>query len=406
MRTSPTSRRLSPPPEATTPSVRAWLSVVSLSLGAFVIVTTEFIPVGFLPRIAGSLDVSLGTAGLMVLVPGLSAAVSAPLIFVAAWRVNRRHMIALLGALVMLSNAVASIAPDFGVVLAARVLLGLAIGGFWTVVPPVGPKLVGHRASTRATSIIIAGVSAGTVVGLPAGQFLGDVLGWRLTFAAAAAAALLILLAQLVLLPGIPPAGRLGFGHLGGVLRVRVVRAAVAATTVVFVGQFAASTFVTPFLLTHAHLRPATVTALFLAYGVAGIAGTLVGGPLVARSRVGAFTGAAAGVGLVLAVLPAFGSASWAVGALVVAWGLIWGVIPLAVQVWLLLAVPDAQEAASAVGVSTMQISIAAGSAVGGLLVDSAGLTTVFTAGGLIALAGALVALTIGRPSPAPPTKE
>ena len=95
-----------------------------------IIVTTEFIPVGFLPRIAGSLHVSLGLAGLMVVVPGLSAAVSAPLIFTGARQVNRRTMILTLGSLVALSNAVASVAPDFGVVLVGRVLLGVAIAGF------------------------------------------------------------------------------------------------------------------------------------------------------------------------------------------------------------------------------------------------------------------------------------
>lgn len=161
----------------TLPARRAWLAVTSVALGAFVIVTTEFIPVGFLPRIAASLDVSLGAAGLMILVPGLSAAIAAPLMFVRAGKVDRRKVIAGLGGLVALSNATAAIAPDFAVVLFGRILLGVAIAGFWTVATPVGPKLVGRRAGTKATSIILAGVSAGTVVGLPAGEVLGNLLG-------------------------------------------------------------------------------------------------------------------------------------------------------------------------------------------------------------------------------------
>jgi predicted MFS family arabinose efflux permease len=371
---------------------RAWLAVTSVALGAFVIVTTEFIPVGFLPRIAASLDVSLGAAGLMVLVPGLSAAIAAPLIFVRAGQLDRRKLIAGLGGLVVLANAIAAIAPDFAVVLIGRMLLGVAIAGFWTVVTPVGPKLVGPRAGTRATSIIVAGVSAGTVVGLPAGEALGNLLGWRLTFAAAAAVAALIVIAQLILLPSIESDAHTRLADLAQVFRTPFALAGIVATALAFIGQFAASTFITPLLTDRVHLGDGAVTGLFFAYGAGGIAGTLIGGPLVARRRVTTFALAAAGVGVVLLALPALGTAKVAVGVAVVAWGLIWGLIPLAAQVWMLHAMPDAQEAASAVNVSNMQISIAIGSAVGGLLVDHAGLAPVYVVGGTIVLAAALFA--------------
>jgi predicted MFS family arabinose efflux permease len=371
---------------------RAWLAVTSVALGAFVIVTTEFIPVGFLPRIATSLDVSLGAAGLMVLVPGLSAAIAAPLIFVRAGQIDRRKLIAGLGGLVVLSNAIAAIAPDFAVVLVGRMLLGVAIAGFWTVVTPVGPKLVGPRAGTRATSIIVAGVSAGTVVGLPAGEALGNLLGWRLTFAAAAAVAALIVVAQLILLPGITSDAHTRPRDLVQVVKTPFALAGIVATAVAFIGQFAASTFITPLLTDRVHMSDGAVTGLFFAYGAGGIAGTLIGGPLVARSRVGTFALAAAGVGVALLALPALGTTKVAVGVAVVAWGLIWGLIPLAAQVWMLRAMPDAQEAASAVNVSNMQISIAIGSAVGGLLVDHAGLAPVYVVGGAIVLTSAVFA--------------
>jgi predicted MFS family arabinose efflux permease len=379
---------------------RAWLAVASVALGAFVIVTSEFIPVGFLPRIAGSLHVSLGLAGLMVLVPGLSAAVSAPFMFVGARQVNRRTLIVTLGGLVVLSNAIASIAPNFAVVLIGRVLLGVAIAGFWTVVTPVGPKLVGTRRGTRATSVIVAGVSAGTVVGLPAGQALGDLLGWRLTFAAAAGVGALIVATQLLLLPGIASDVNTRLRDLVGVLRLPFARVGLIATSIVFIGQFAASTYVTPLLAGHAHMGSGAVTALFFAYGTAGILGTLIGGPLVARSRVTTFTLAALGVGIALITIPMLGTTQIAVSIVVTAWGLIWGLIPLAAQVWMLRAVPDAQEAASAMNVSNMQISIAIGSAVGGLLVDNAGIAAVYLAGGSVALASALFAFAAGRRPP------
>jgi predicted MFS family arabinose efflux permease len=374
------------------PSLRTWLAVFSLALGAAMIVTTEFLPVGFLPNVAAGLHVSLGAAGLMVLVPGLSAAIAAPLVIVGAGRLDRRRMIVVLGLLVALSNLLASVAPTFPVVLLARVFLGVAIGGFWAVVPPLGFRLAGPLAGTRATSVILAGLSAGTVVGLPAGQLLGNLIGWRATFAGAAGAAIVIVAAQRALLPRIPSGGGMRFAHLASVFRVPIARTGLIVGAVVTVGQFSASTFVTPFLLQKAGLASGLATVVFLGYGFAGIAGTLLGSALVARSRIWTFVGAAGAFGVVLAFLPALSGAPIIVSVLFVAWGLIWGLVPLALQTLMLSATPDAPEASAAVLMSVLQLAIAVGSALGGLLVDSAGLNTLFIVSGIIAMVAGLFA--------------
>ncbi len=386
-------------PGATEPGTTrdGWLAVAAVALGAFVIVTTEFLPVGFLPRIAGSLHVSLGLAGLMVLVPGLSAAAAAPLLFAGAGQANRRTVILALDLLVLVSNGIASIAPDFAVVVAARVLLGIAIAGFWTVVTPVGPKLVGPARGTRAISIIVAGVSAGTVVGLPAGLFLGNLLGWRGTFAATAGAALVVVAAQAAVLPSIAPDGHTTIRDLTGVLSLPFARLGLIASAVVFIGQFSASTYITPFLLDHARLHSGLVSGLLAGYGCGGILGTLTGGRLVARSLVGSFAGSAIAVAVLLLGLSFAGNTAWLVSILVAAWGLAWGIMPLAAQVWMLQAAPRAQEAASAVNVTNLQISIALGSALGGILVDSASLQTVYITAASITLAAGLLATTSGQ---------
>jgi predicted MFS family arabinose efflux permease len=372
--------------------MRTWLGVFTLALGAAMIVTTEFLPVGFLPDVATDFDVSLGAAGLMVLVPGLSAAFAAPLVIVGAGRLDRRRLIVVLGVLVTVSNAIASVAPSLAAILLARVLLGIAIGGFWAVVPPLGFRLVGAELGTRATSIILAGLSAGTVVGLPAGQLFGHLVGWRATFAGAAGAGVLIVAAQLVLLPRIPAVGSMRFADLRAVFRVPIARTTIIAGAVATVGQFAASTFVTPFLLDEVHMRSESATVLFLGYGTAGILGTLLGSALVARSRIWTLVGAAAGFGLVLAVAPIVVGLPGIVAILFIAWGLIWGLVPLALQTLMLTATPDAPEASAAVLMSVLQLAIAVGSALGGVLVDSAGLKAVFAVAGITAIASALIA--------------
>lgn len=372
------------------PTFRTWLGVLSLSLGAAVIVTSEFVPVGFLPAVAGELSVSLGQAGMMVLIPGLAAAIAAPLVIVGAANLDRRLLVITLTTLVLTSNVVAAVAPNFVVVLAARAFLGIAIGGFWAVVPSLGVRLAGPEAAARAMAIIVAGLSAGTVIGLPAGQFLGSLIGWRWTFAAAAGAALLIAVVQVAVLPKAPAAGRITFGNLAQVFRVPLGRAVLAAGGLVTVGQFAASTFVTPLMLQKAHFGSGAASVLFLGYGLAGVAGTLLGGALIARSTIWTFVGAAASFGVVLVLLPIVSGLPPAVSVLVPLWGLIWGLVPLALQTLMLTATPKTPEASSAMFIALSQLAIAVGAALGGVLVDSAGLTTVFVVSGVIAVGSAV----------------
>ena len=188
-----------------------------------------------------------------------------------------------------------------------------------------------------------------------------------------------------MLLPGITADGHTRLRDLGGVFRIPSARAGLIATAIIFTGQFAASTYITPLLTGHARMsapgRHRAVLRLRHRRHHRHPARRPPRRPQPGRHvRQHGLT-----VGVVLIALPALRTARPAVGVLIVTWGLTWGLIPLAAQVWMLRSDPEAQEAASAANVSNMQISIAAGSAVGGLLIDSAGLSAVYTVAGSIA---------------------
>ncbi|WP_432855692.1 MFS transporter [Amycolatopsis sp. CA-161197] len=378
-------------------SKRGWVAVGAIALGAFIVVMTETMPVGLLPRIADGLHVSLGLAGLMVLVPGFSAAVSAPLFFLGSGRFNRRSVILVLGLTVLVSNAVVAVAPNFALVLIARMFFGATLGAFWTVVSPVGPKLVGPAGGTRAITIIAAGISGGTVVGLPAGQFLGDLVGWRLTFAAAAAATLLVVVAQAVVLPGIPPDGPTHVRDLVAVVTRRAAQLGMAAGAVVFIGQFTAWTYITPFLMDHTHLSGSMISLLYVIYGCGGIVGSLIAGSLFKRTVIGSFAGAATVVAAMVIGLASVGTLPWLAGLLFVLWGLFWGIVNPGTLVWILDAAAETPEAASAVNVTNLQIALAAGSGLGAVLVTSTSLPTVFLTAGFIILASAVLSAVAMR---------
>jgi len=376
---------------------RAWASVAAVAFGAFIIVMTETLPVGLLPQIAAGLHVSLGLAGLMVLVPGFSAAVAAPLFFLGSGRFDRRSVIIALGVAILLSNAVVAVAPNYIVVLVARMLFGCSLGAFWTVVSPVGPKLVGPSGGTRAITIIAAGISGGTVVGLPVGQFLGDVVGWRLTFAIATVATLLVVIAQTRVLPAIPPDGRTHVRDLVGVVKRPAARLGMTAGALVFIGQFVAWTYITPFLIDHTHLPSGVITLLYIIYGGGGIVGSFAAGLLFKRGVIGVFAAAALVVAALLIGLAIVGTLPWLTGVLFVLWGLFWGVVNPGTLVWILDAAPETPEAASAVNVTNLQIAVAAGSGLGAILVTSTTLETIFFAAGFIALAAAGLAAIAAR---------
>ncbi|HZV64751.1 MAG TPA: MFS transporter, partial [Telluria sp.] len=122
--------------------LRSWLSVVSVAIGAFAFVTTEFLPVGLLPQIARDLGVSPGTAGLMVTIPGIIAAISAPAMMVGAGRVDRRIILLALSVMLLASDLISAFAPNFGVMLLGRAMLGASLGGFWTLAMTASARLV------------------------------------------------------------------------------------------------------------------------------------------------------------------------------------------------------------------------------------------------------------------------
>jgi predicted MFS family arabinose efflux permease len=376
---------------------RGWLSVGAVALGAFVIVMTETLPVGLLPQIAAGFDVSLGLTGLMVLVPGFSAALSAPLFFLGSRRLNRRSVILVLGLTVLVSNAVVALAPNFVLVLLARLLFGATLGAFWTVVSPLGPRLVGRASGTRAITIIAAGISGGTVVGLPAGQFLGNLVGWRVTFVSAAAATLLVVVVQALVLPSIPADGRTHRRDLVQVVTRRTARFSMAAGAVAFIGQFTAWTYITPFLMQHTHLSSGVISVLYLIYGGGGIVGSIVAGSLFKRGVIYSFAGAATVVAALLIGLACAGSVAWLAAPLLVLWGLFWGIVNPGTLVWMLGAAPESPEAASAVNVTNLQIALAAGSGLGAILVSSTTLQMTFLTSGVIVLASALLAAVAAR---------
>jgi len=367
-----------------------------VALGSFAIVLSEFLPVGLLPAIADDLDVRIGTAGLMVVVTGLFAAVAAPAVTVAASGLDRRVVLVGLSALLVVSDALAALAPTFGVLLLGRVLLGVSLGGFWATGAGIAGRLVPAADVIRGTALITGGISVATVVSLPLGAAVSALSTWRLAFVIGAVVGLLALVLQLLTLPRMPSAHRVGVSALGGLFGVPRARVGLIAAAFAFAAQFAASTYVTPFLQDRAAAGPGTVTVALLAFGVAGIAGNFTAGATLSRSVLATTTVTKVVLAAALVLLPLLAHSRPAVLVLVVVWGFVWGALPLALQTWMSTASPAGAETGLALFVTTLQLALAAGSVLGGAAVTSWGLDADFRLAGAIALVGAVVLVVLG----------
>ncbi|TDD26448.1 MFS transporter [Nonomuraea diastatica] len=416
-----------------------WLAVTSVAVGTFTIVTSEMLPVGLLTSIASDLRVSDGTAGLMMTAPGLVAAVAAPLLAVTTRRVDRRVTLLGLMALLAVANLAGALSQSHAVMMAARVLTGVSIGGFWAFAAGLAPRLVPGRSVGRATSIILSGVSVASVLGVPAATFVSSFAGWRSAFIAMGAVALVllaVLAATLPPLPGDPPPAEDGPtaparprhertpaqdtlttaqnalqspqsppddrnalqgtepGARPGTRPAwlsRPLRLVLVLTVLIVSGHFAAYTYVRPFMEQVSHAGPALISTALLVYGAAGVAGNFASGALAARNPRPVLIALAALMALATAALPVIGLPL----AVLVVWGLGYGGVGVALQLWIMR--EGGGELGTALFVSAFNVSIALGAFAGGRVVDGVSIIAVmWLAAGLTAL-GAVVAGIWGR---------
>ncbi|MFI1930473.1 MFS transporter [Streptomyces sp. NPDC020330] len=393
---------------STSPSVRpapvphGWPGVAALALGTFTVVTSEMLPVGLLTPMGRSLGVPEGVAGLTLTVTGLVAALSAPALVPLLGRADRRTALCVLVAVLVAGNLGAAWAPDFGTMVAARVLVGIGMGGVWAVAAGLAVRLVPAKSAGAATSLVFSGVAVASVLGVPAGTYLGALAGWRAAFLAAAGLGAVVLVAAALLLPRLPAERTVPFGGVLRLTRDPRLRTGLLVVGFLVTGHFAAYTYIRPVLEDVTGVGAGTIGTLLLVYGIAGVAGNFLAGAGAARSPRTTLLVIAAVLALTVAVLPRLGGSPALAAVLMVVWGLGYGGVSVGTQTWVLLAAPDAREAASSLFVAVFNGAIALGALAGGLVADRVGVTAVMGTGAAL-MAGALVTTAVGRaPAPAP----
>jgi len=380
----------------------AWSAVVAMTLGVFGLVTAEFLPAGLLTPMATDLGVTEGQAGQAVTATAVVALVTSIFIAAATQRIDRRHLLIAFSALLVASNLIVALSPGLPELILGRVMLGVAIGGFWTMATATAMRLVPEALVPRALSMIFTGVSAATVLAAPVGSYLGDAFGWRSVFLIGAGLGVVAFVAQVATLPRMAPSGRTRLRTLVEVLARPGIALGMLASILIFAGHFALFTYIRPFLETVTAVGGGGVAAVLLGFGLANFVGTFCAGFLIERSLRLTLMAMPLVIGAVGLALAGVGGGPVADGALVAIWGLAFGAVPVAWTTWLARTVPDETESAGGLLVAAIQFAIAMGAAVGGVVFDAAGAAGVFTVGGAVLVVAALTVLVgVRRSAPA-----
>ncbi|WP_194206672.1 MFS transporter [Superficieibacter sp. 1612_C1] len=385
-----------PSPEHVAPTTPAWMAVFSLAMGVFGLLTAEYLPASLLTPMAAELGVSEALAGQAVTVTAAVALFAGLLVPGLTRGIDRRTVLLIFTTLMIASNLLVAWSSSLAVLLLMRVLLGIALGGFWSMAAAVAMRLVPSALLPRALSIIFSGVAVGTVVAVPLGSYMGGLYGWRSAFIASAAVGAITLAVQFFTLPSLVPGKPARLRTIIEVLLRPGIAMGMFACILAHAGHFALFTYIRPFLESTTSMDGNGIALMLLGFGVANFCGTLLAGWLLERSARGTMALMPALVGLAALALVMFPDSVAVQTLLVALWGLAFGGIPVAWSNWVTRAVPDRAESAGGMVVASVQSAIAAGAAGGGMMFSFSGITGVFIAAGVVMLvAGALTGMRV-----------
>ncbi|MDT6921464.1 MFS transporter [Pseudomonas atacamensis] len=373
-----------------------WSGVFAMTLCVFALIASEFMPVSLLTPMATDLHISEGLAGYGIAISGAFAVLTSLTITRLAGSMDRKRLLLLLTALMCASGLVVGLAPNYTVYMIGRALIGVVIGGFWSMSAALAMRLVPSASVPKALAIFNGGNALATVVAAPLGSYLGSVIGWRGAFFCLIPVALIALLWQWISLPALPAAPRKSSaGNVFALFKSRRVAFGMLGAGLFFMGQFVLFTYLRPFLETVTRVDVSMLSIILLVIGVAGFIGTVVIGSVLKSGLYRVVITIPLLMAMIAVALIGLGSSVVAAFVLLGLWGLIATAAPVGWWSWLARTLPDDAEAGGGLMVAVVQLSIASGSTIGGLLFDGSGYRlTFFASAALLVLAALMTWLT------------
>jgi len=370
------------------------LPLLALAASAFAIGTTEFVIMGLLPDVATSLGVSIPSAGLLVTGYALGVVVGAPILTVLTNRWRRKQVLLTLMILFILGNLLCAVAPDYGLLMAARIVTSFAHGTFFGVGSVVAAGLVAKDKQASAIAMMFTGLTLANILGVPFGTLVGQALGWRATFWVVTGLGVAAAVAIALLVPAKGEEAAPSLAKELGVLARPQVWLALLTTVLGFGGVFTVFTYITPILEQVTGLSPHAVSAVLLLFGVGLTLGNTLGGKLADRALMPTLIGVLASLALILALFAATSHAMVPAIVTIFVWGIAGFATVPPLQMRMVEKAKEAPNLAASLNIGAFNLGNAGGAALGGAIIDH-GLNFgwVSIAGALVAAAGLAAAL-------------
>lgn len=378
-----------------------WSGVFAMSLCVFALIASEFLPVSLLTLMAQDLNVSEGMAGQGIAVSGVFAVLTSLFITLLAGNIDRKTLLLGLTALMALSGLTVALAPNYMTYMLGRGLIGVVIGGFWSISAATAMRLVPTTEVPRALAIFNGGNALATVIAAPLGAYLGAAIGWRGAFFCLVPLAVIAFIWQWRSLPSMPAVAsqvnRRAVFSAFNLLKTPIAAVGMLAVGIFFMGQFTLFTYVLPFLEKTTQADNTDVSFTLLMIGVAGLTGTLLIGRAMQFGVYKVLTLVPFIMAALALLLLTYGGNLTATVILLTCWGLLATSAPVVWWAWLTDKFRNDAEAAGGLMVAIIQFSIALGSTAGGLLFDYSGYQITFIASAALLFIATLVAARVAH---------
>ncbi|MFI8996896.1 MFS transporter [Streptomyces sp. NPDC053542] len=373
------------------------LALLALAISAFGIGTTEFVMMGLLPNVANDLGTSVPTAGYLVSAYALGVVIGAPLLTALGSRIPRKRMLLLMMAVFTAGNLASALAPNFGLLIAGRLLAGLPHGAFFGVGAVVAARLVKEGRQARAVATMFLGLTVANIVGVPAATLLGQHLGWRATFLVVAAIGLLAMASLAKLVPYVPRDEQSGVKQELRALGNRQVLLGLLTAVFGFAGVFAVYSYLASMMTKVTGFTESTVPVVLALFGIGMTLGALAAGPLTDRALRPTLYGSLGALAVTLVVFDFTVHVKWAALATVVVLGAVGFMTTTPLQMLVMRKAEHAPTLASASNHSAFNLANAGGAWLGGVAIAAHwGWTSPTLVGAALAVVGLAIAITAG----------